>query len=365
MKISDLLKENAEQQLTEKPMGFLKNVGNRVASAFGSGQAQGRLDTGKMANTLRKEFDVFLGKTGQQPTGDLVLQFLTQKGYPTQSAKQTLGRSTEQPAAAKPATAVQQPQAQPAASQGTEQPAATPEPAADGQQKQNTQQDQKPAANFGQGGYGQTTTNAPAGLTPQQPDPTKQPAADTAPAAKPAGGRTQGGGKVAGQYSNTPNAIRKRAKRSDQRAAHPADDNPNIQVGSESYVRTGSRFFESQLRFYRLLKESLSTKQLDAVFLAAAQDKAKQDAQGGAQQGGGAASGAAQSQQTGQSSVSGMDFAKAAYDGMRGADLGATDRQMGTKLNDKTGRVPKELIDQVNSLSVPDRIKLRAELDRP
>jgi hypothetical protein len=40
--------------------------------------------------------------------------------------------------------------------------------------KPNASQDQKPTANFGQGGYGATTTNAPAGLTPPQPDPTKQ-----------------------------------------------------------------------------------------------------------------------------------------------------------------------------------------------
>jgi hypothetical protein len=43
------------------------------------------------------------------------------------------------------------------------------------QNKANVQQDQKPSADFRQGGYGQTSTNAPTGLTPPQPDPTKQP----------------------------------------------------------------------------------------------------------------------------------------------------------------------------------------------
>ena len=221
MKISDLLKENAEQQLTEKPMGFLKNVGNRVASAFGSGKAQGGLDTGNIANTLRKEFDTFLGKTGQQPTGDMVLQFLTQKGYPTQSAKQALGRDTAPPAAKAPSGTAQQSQP----------------PAANKDPKANTQVDQKPAANFSQGGYSQTTTNAPTGLTPAQPAPTKQqPVADTPPQTQPtAGARPQGGGKVAGQYSNTPAAMRKRAKRAEKKAAHPADDNPNIQLEKERF----------------------------------------------------------------------------------------------------------------------------------
>jgi len=107
MKFSDIIVETQKQQLTEKPMGFLKTMGNKVASTFGSGQAQGRLDTGKEANTLRKEFDVYLGKSGQNPTGDLVLQFLTQKGYPTNSAKNFISAANPQatPAQAKPAAA--------------------------------------------------------------------------------------------------------------------------------------------------------------------------------------------------------------------------------------------------------------------
>jgi hypothetical protein len=44
------------------------------------------------------------------------------------------------------------------------------------QQPDPTQQPAQPAANFGQGGYGQTTVNAPTGLTPQQNLPTAQPA---------------------------------------------------------------------------------------------------------------------------------------------------------------------------------------------
>ena len=89
MKITDLLVEN-KKQVDEAPMGFLKTMGNKVAGAFGSGQAKGRLETGNIANQLKKEFDVYLGKTGDQPTGDLVLSFLKSKGYPTQGAERAL-----------------------------------------------------------------------------------------------------------------------------------------------------------------------------------------------------------------------------------------------------------------------------------
>jgi hypothetical protein len=52
------------------------------------------------------------------------------------------------------------------------------------QQPDPTQQPAQPTANFGQGGYGQTTVNAPTGLTPQQNLPTAQPAQQPAPAAQ-------------------------------------------------------------------------------------------------------------------------------------------------------------------------------------
>ena len=80
MKINDLI---VEQKLDEKPMGALAGIGNKIASKFGSGKAAGKLDTGKMANDLRKQFDVYLGKTGQQADAQVIIDFLSSMGLPT------------------------------------------------------------------------------------------------------------------------------------------------------------------------------------------------------------------------------------------------------------------------------------------
>lgn len=77
-----------------------------------------------------------------------------------------------------------------------------------------------------------------AGLAKQKANkaaPAETPAAT--PDAAPSLGRKQGGGKVAGQLSQTPGAIKKRQQREiKRRTTHPADDNPNIQLGSESKI---------------------------------------------------------------------------------------------------------------------------------
>jgi hypothetical protein len=80
MKINDLIKE---QQLSEKPMGALAGIGNKIASTFGSGTAAGKLETGKVANDLKKQFDVYLGKTGQQADPQTIIDFLSAMGLPT------------------------------------------------------------------------------------------------------------------------------------------------------------------------------------------------------------------------------------------------------------------------------------------
>jgi hypothetical protein len=400
MKFSDIIVETQKQQLTEKPMGFLKTMGNKVASTFGSGQAQGRLDTGKEANTLRKEFDVYLGKSGQNPTGDLVLQFLTQKGYPTNSAKNFIS-------AAKPQAA---PAAEPAAT-----PATTTPPAADQTKPAATPASTAPAqptkdeiaarvkANVGKtaaatkaSGFGQqpepAKPNAGAGAfgqMAQQLSKPKEEPATTAPAATTPPVRAQGGGRVAGQLSQTPGAIRKRQARAvKKRTGHPADDNPNIQLGTESIERY-QQMLESRVNFYLLLEEVLSSKQLDQIFLAAVQDKVK---------GGGTAAGAAQGSTSAGSTQSGnqpaagqsdqpgaplqqdpsaakstgggssfMKHAAAAYDGMRGASYGATKiggDSAGLELKDTSGRIPSNIMGQLNQLTDKQRAQLRKELDK-
>jgi hypothetical protein len=84
MKVFDILKE--EKSLNEAPMGALGSIGNKIASKFGSQKAVGRLETGNLANQLKKEFDAYLGKTGLEADQETILNFLKQKGYPTKKA---------------------------------------------------------------------------------------------------------------------------------------------------------------------------------------------------------------------------------------------------------------------------------------
>jgi hypothetical protein len=388
MKFSDIIIETQQQQLTEKPMGFLKTMGNKVASTFGSGQAQGRLDTGKEANTLRKDFDIFLGKTGQNPTGDLVLQFLQQKGYPTKSAQNFISAGKPQAAPAKEPAATATSATPPAAttpSQPTAAPATTaPQPdkaaiaakvkanvgksAAANKASNFGQPVEKPKPNTGAAAFGQMAQQ----LTKPAAEPTTAPAAATPPVTNTPAAPARTGGKVAGQVSQTPNAIRKRQARAvKKRTSHPADDNPNIQLGSES-VEHFQQMIESRVSFYLLLEETLSGKQLDQIFLAAAQEKAK----GGSSAVGGTQSAAAPGDtlsQPGQPSQQdkggsfGQRMAAAAYDGMRGASLGATklgQPEIGKELKDTSGRIPENIMGQINGLTNKQRAQLRKELDK-
>lgn len=84
MRVFDIV---AEEITNEAPMGALSKFGNTVAAKFGSGKATGKLETGQIANQLRKEFGVYLGKTGQDATPDVAIAFLNSKGYPTNKAK--------------------------------------------------------------------------------------------------------------------------------------------------------------------------------------------------------------------------------------------------------------------------------------
>jgi hypothetical protein len=385
MKFSDIIIETKQQQLTEKPMGFLKTMGNRVASTFGSGQAQGRLDTGKEANTLRKDFDIFLGKTGQNPTGDLVLQFLKQKGYPTKSAQNFISAGKPQaapaadPAATADATTPPSAQEKPAVT-----PAATPaQPTKDEIAARVRANVGKTAAATKASGFGQqpepAKPDAGAGafgqMAQQLSNPQEKPAATPAATTPPTADtpvtppvRPQGGGKIKGQDSQTPGAIAKRQARAvKKRTGHPADDNPNIQLGSES-IEHFQQMIESRVSFYLLLEETLSGKQLDQIFLAAAQEKAK----GGSTTSAAAGSGDTLSQpgqpvQQNKGGSFGLKMAAAAYDGMRGASLGATklgQPEIGKELKDTSGRIPENIMGQINGLTNKQRAQLRKELDK-
>ena len=390
MKFNELLKEN-KKQVAEAPMGFLKTMGNKVASTFGSGKATGRLETGKEANQLKKDFDVYLGKTGQQATGDLVIQFLKQKGYPTKSAEGLLGGELTANVRAKAAPA--QPQTAPTAQEPAAQQTQPAHPSKDEIAKRVKANVGKSAAATKASGFGQQPA-------PQQPAPgpsamaqfvkqqtgdnpiTMKPAPQKAPAAQPAATqpaaqvpvRPQGGGKVAGTVSQTPGAIKKRQARAfKKRTTHPADDNPNIQLGTESVEYA----FESRVNYYLMLAEALSSKQIDAVFLAAVQEKQRaggsaQPAAKAAPAGEEPAATVSQPEQPARAPAGGagsqfLKHAAAAYDGMRGASFGATklgQEEPGKEIKDRSGRVPANIMSQINQLSNKQRAQLRRELDK-
>ena len=365
-------------------MGFLKSMGNKVASAFGSGQAQGRLETGKIANQLKKDFDVYLGKSGDQPTAGMVIAFLKSKGYPTTSAERLLkSQPAQEPA-------VQQPAAPAAAG-----PAAPAQPSQTDIAKRVKANVGKTAAatkgsNFGQqpeqpaqpaGSAISSFVKQQLGDNPITMKPAPQKAAPAAGAAQQPVARPQGGGKVAGQVSQTPNAMKKRQARAvKKRTTHPADDNPNIVLGTESYIPEGSELFRQTLHFHRILKEALSTKQIDAVFLAAAQDKARQDASGGGAKAAAPAGATTAAAAPGADALAGktsgggsslpdqgaMAHIRAAADGWQGVDYlkGGDPRAKPAELKDPTGAIPANIMSQINSLDRTQRAALRKELSK-
>lgn len=85
MKITDILSQ--KQQVDEAPVGMLKRAGLGIASKLGSQTAKGALDAAAMANGLRKQFDYYLGQSGQKPNSDALLAFLGANGFPTAGAE--------------------------------------------------------------------------------------------------------------------------------------------------------------------------------------------------------------------------------------------------------------------------------------
>jgi hypothetical protein len=87
MRINDIV---LETKIAEAPQGMLKRAGLGIMSKFGSDKATGKLDTGKIANALMRDFNRFLGQTKLEPDADAVLRFLQSKGYPSDGAKSVL-----------------------------------------------------------------------------------------------------------------------------------------------------------------------------------------------------------------------------------------------------------------------------------
>jgi len=251
MRINDLITES--QRLDEKPMGFLKKMGTKLASKVpGSiGQkAAGRLETGDEANNLKKEFMTWLGKTGDTPEPEIVLQFLKQKGYPTQGAEKAMNAPTTGQKIGKAVGAA-------------------------GKAVKNVAKD---AASFGKDlktAVGDTGSNAqqPA-QGPQATNPNAQksaqpaPSAAQQPAAKPAAPAPQ---------ANAPAAAAPTKSQEQPVTAKAGGNQVKVAGAPRAKVRKGPAIQKASIEFAyaEALFEALTGAQLDKVFVAAVQDKAR------------------------------------------------------------------------------------------
>jgi hypothetical protein len=88
MRLNEIL---IEQQLDEKPMGFLSKWANKLTP---TNAATGRLQSGKEANELKKEFQIFLGQSRQKAEPEVLIKWLATKGYPTKGAEAEMQKAT-------------------------------------------------------------------------------------------------------------------------------------------------------------------------------------------------------------------------------------------------------------------------------
>lgn len=86
MKITEIAVLN-ESSVQEAPQGMLKRTGLGIMKKFGSAGAAGKLETGKIANQLKKAYQQHLGKTGRPSSAEELMSFLQSMGYPTQGVE--------------------------------------------------------------------------------------------------------------------------------------------------------------------------------------------------------------------------------------------------------------------------------------
>jgi hypothetical protein len=339
MKFKDII---SEQRIQEAPMGLLKTVGNKALSKV-SAKAAGKLETGTTANQLYSDFKKYLGKTGQEPSREVVLSFLQSKGLPTAGAEAAIDKAGEPSAvgiAAKAAagdavdavsgaakSAVNTVKSAAASGANKLKQAFAKKPAA-GQAEPTQRQDPAMAdpavsnPNFAQGNYQQGNYSSSAGFdkttmknvsnpmpagtvggVPTGKSNLPQPTTATTPATPPVKGR---GGRKAGQLSTTPRAVARRQATAVKKAANTAGrPNTSNALGQFVNTQTGKNpismnrkesieynfdMLVEALEISQLLYEApLSRGQIEKAFMAAVQDSVKVGGggqQSAAQQGG-------------------------------------------------------------------------------
>lgn len=85
MKINDVI--------VEAPMGILQRTGQKIMSKVPGStgiKAQGRLDTGRVANDWKRQYMQFLGRTGQKASTENLTAFLKRIGLDDQTISKTV-----------------------------------------------------------------------------------------------------------------------------------------------------------------------------------------------------------------------------------------------------------------------------------
>jgi len=258
MRINDIL---LESKVNEAPMGALSKIGNKVAAAFGSGKSQGKVDTGTTANELKQSYMRQLGQTGQEAEAKSLVAFLKAQGYPTAKAKAALGIVR--------APAQTNPQATQAAQTAAPADAGRPQ----GGGKVAGQQSQTPSAvakrNARRDATNATATTGGAGAFNQMTKQVTQPNDAAAQATAAVKGTT-----APTTQLTTPDATQP-AK---SKALGPKGRSTLGRLGKQKQVRSSGNQSTLDLNSRQYtdssILEALGDKQLDAAFLAAAQERA-------------------------------------------------------------------------------------------
>jgi hypothetical protein len=257
MRINDIL---VESKVTEAPMGALSKIGNKVAAAFGSGKSQGKVDTGTTANELKQSYMRQLGQTGQEAEAKSLVAFLKAQGYPTAKAKAALGivkapvQATQAPQTAAPADAGRPQGGGKVAGQQSQTPGAV--------AKRNARRDtaNATATTGGAGAFNQMTKQVT-----QPNDAAAQATAAVKGTTAPTTPTTQ---------LTTPDATQP-AK---SKALGPKGRSTLGRLGKQKQVRSSGNQSTLDLNSRQYtdnsILEALGDKQLDAAFLAAAQERA-------------------------------------------------------------------------------------------
>ena len=280
-------------ELYEAPQGMFKRAGLGVKSKLGFTKdmrdvATGQLQAGDVANDLKREYMKFVGRTantyGNKPTTDSLVAFLQAKGLDSRKYANIIDKDLQTEPDQTPTTEPDQtPTTEPdQKTQGSNTNTNTNNnnvtvnvPPADAVKKAQSSTDAnnplKPgnnpvSMNTNTSGAEKTATTAATSSIPSM-------------APKKPGVRPQGGGKVKGQLSQTPDAIRKRnarAKKGDQLqlASIYSEESQRYRKNFEKInwdLKEDQDYFNA-LKFMGVMEAQLDTKMVDKIMNLAADE---------------------------------------------------------------------------------------------